>query len=349
MSQIQYSDPRQWGSHFWFIMRCIAHTYPINPNKEDAVHVKNFFMELQSVLPCEICKYTFKQHLNKHPIERNLSDRNKLIEWVELIYQETNKAIQDKRVKIMDISGEEPEEFAPIRTIYKSRQVNSVKTKLNLPKPPKEQPKEQPKELPKEPLKELPKELPKEQPKELPKEQPKELPKEQPKEQPKELPKEQLKELPKELPPKSSFPKGIPKISQAKILSTTQSHKNIHLSDGKDNNSFDKVTIGKKSMLETKPLNKIPFILPIKDIKIEKINKIEPLKHVDDQNIETRSMPPLKKNNTIKHSLHNPYLSDPSSQWQQHKIPVNQIAVKERELILTRRCKKCDDKEGKKI
>ena len=58
----QYSSPKIWGPHFWFILRCVAHNYPLNPTPEEANHVKNFFHELQYVLPCEVCKYTFKQH-----------------------------------------------------------------------------------------------------------------------------------------------------------------------------------------------------------------------------------------------------------------------------------------------
>lgn len=117
----QYSSPAIWGPHFWFILRCIAYNYPINPSAEDATHVKNFFTELQHVLPCEICKYTFRQHLNKHPIEQGLAGKNKLIEWVEVIYQETKKVIQDKRVKILDIFEDEREEIEPVRIVYKSR------------------------------------------------------------------------------------------------------------------------------------------------------------------------------------------------------------------------------------
>jgi len=117
----QYSSPAIWGPHFWFILRCIAHNYPINPSSEDANHIKIFFTKLQHVLPCEICKYTFRQHLNKHPIEQGLAGRTKLIDWVETIYQETKKVIQDKRVKILDIFEDERDEIEPVRIIYKSR------------------------------------------------------------------------------------------------------------------------------------------------------------------------------------------------------------------------------------
>lgn len=118
----QYSSPKIWGPHFWFILRCVAHNYPLNPTPEEAAHVKSFFYELQYVLPCEICKYTFKQHYNKHPIEAGLLNRGKLIDWVETIFEETKRVIQDKRVKIMDIF-DEPEINGPIRIIYKPKKI----------------------------------------------------------------------------------------------------------------------------------------------------------------------------------------------------------------------------------
>lgn len=128
MSQ-QYSSPKIWGPHFWFILRCIAHNYPLNPTPEDAQHVKTFFTELQYILPCEVCKYTFKQHFTKNPIEKGLVNKAKLIEWVELIYQETKKVIQDKRVKILDAYDEE-EEIRPIKVVYKPR-IDPLEEKLN--------------------------------------------------------------------------------------------------------------------------------------------------------------------------------------------------------------------------
>lgn len=135
----QYSSPKIWGPHFWFIMRCVANNYPINPNIEDSRHVKNFFSELQYILPCEICKYTYQQHIKRYPIDNYLSSRDKLIEWVEDIYEYTKKVISDRRVKVMDQHEEQSGEIKPIKVVYKTKKseletkletvVNSVKSK----------------------------------------------------------------------------------------------------------------------------------------------------------------------------------------------------------------------------
>lgn len=129
MSLDQYSSPKIWGPHFWYILRCVAHNYPLNPTADDAQHVKTFLTELQYVLPCEICKYTFKQHFNKYPIEKGLTNRDKLIDWVEIIYEETKKAIQDKRVKILD-TFENDDEVKPIKVYFKPK-IDPLEEKLN--------------------------------------------------------------------------------------------------------------------------------------------------------------------------------------------------------------------------
>jgi hypothetical protein len=117
----QYSSPKIWGPHFWFMLRCFANNYPINPSSADRTHVKTFFSELQFMLPCEVCRYTYRQHINKNPIEKSVGSKSELMNWVEHIYQETKRVITDKRVKIMDIY-EEDDVLRPIKKVYKTTQ-----------------------------------------------------------------------------------------------------------------------------------------------------------------------------------------------------------------------------------
>lgn len=129
MSQQQYSSPKIWGPHFWYMLRCIAYNYPLKPSSDDAEHVKIWFNELQYLLPCELCKYTFRQHFAKYPIDKGLINKASLIEWVETIYQETKKVIQDKRIKILDIY-EEIDQVVPIKAIYKQK-IDPIEEQLN--------------------------------------------------------------------------------------------------------------------------------------------------------------------------------------------------------------------------
>jgi hypothetical protein len=132
----QYSDPRIWGPHFWFILRCVVYNYPMSPTAADKQHMESFFSELQYTLPCEKCKYTFKQHYNKFPISKYLSDKNKLVEWLDLMYEETNRSIMNNRVKILD-EYIDTGDMAPLKQVPKetkdkelAKQFNAVKKNI---------------------------------------------------------------------------------------------------------------------------------------------------------------------------------------------------------------------------
>ena len=350
MAQINYSSPKIWGPSYWLIMRTIAHTYPINPNKDDAAHVKTFFNELQYVLPCEICKYTFKQHFNKYPLEKNLGNRNKLIEWVELIYQETKKVIQDRRIKIMDTPEEEPEEMAPVRTIFKSKNFDPVATRLNE-------------------LNNNKNALPKTIPTQSVAVQPAPI-EQQPKIVPKDIyvtehPKDSVLEK-KNIGKKMPIPTLSDKTPKTPFVFPPKIQKSAETEKPKINNNASpyvfpiklqqsdkpKEIIKEQNIEINKQINKqipAPFNFPQDKTKLEPIKNI-PKNRMLDQDWETKSMPP--KSN--KPNLQNPYLSNPTlkpmvkyNPQQQHKMPANQMGI--RELVLTRRCKKCDEKELKKI
>lgn len=126
----QYTNPRIWGPHFWFILRCVVHNYPMAPTSADKQHMENFFYELQFALPCEKCKYTFKQHYNKFPINKYLTDRQKLIEWLDLMYEETNRSIRNNRIKILD-EFIDTGEMMPLKQIAKSDKDKVLEQHLN--------------------------------------------------------------------------------------------------------------------------------------------------------------------------------------------------------------------------
>jgi hypothetical protein len=83
---IEYSNPKVWGSHFWFMMRAIAHTYPDDPTRSDKKHAYNFFNELKYNLPCEQCRVHYGQVLKIYNIKKYLSNTASLVQWVSTIY-----------------------------------------------------------------------------------------------------------------------------------------------------------------------------------------------------------------------------------------------------------------------
>ena len=89
----QYTNPKTWGPHFWFMFRCIANNYSEPPTPDDIQYTKTFFYSFQFILPCIKCKESYILHYGKHNIDNYLENKDKLIQWVELIYKETNDNI----------------------------------------------------------------------------------------------------------------------------------------------------------------------------------------------------------------------------------------------------------------
>ena len=122
----KYTLPKNWGPHFWYVMECIAYNYPHNPSKSIIKDTKQFYILLQKLLPCEVCKYTYKNHINKYPIDQALINNDKLMDWVRIIQNETNKSIKEKRVKIMDPPKEESSEIEPTHVTFRQKSSNSL-------------------------------------------------------------------------------------------------------------------------------------------------------------------------------------------------------------------------------
>jgi hypothetical protein len=94
---LQYTDPKAWGPYFWFTMRCIAYNFPDNANIYDSRYYVDYYTNLKYVLPCEKCKASYSKLLDKYPVEDYAKNKTKLMSWIELIYQETEKEIKERQ------------------------------------------------------------------------------------------------------------------------------------------------------------------------------------------------------------------------------------------------------------
>lgn len=79
-----------WGSSMWFGLHTITLVYPLRPSNEDKKNYKNFFMNLQHVIPCSVCKNNYKRHILEHPIDNFLENRKTLFNWVVDIHNMVN-------------------------------------------------------------------------------------------------------------------------------------------------------------------------------------------------------------------------------------------------------------------
>ena len=85
-----------WGPHLWFSLHTISFTYPIKPSRDDKSNYKNFFINLQNMIPCSICKKNYKRHLKEHPIDNFLDNRRLLVYWVIDMHNMVNGEIGKK-------------------------------------------------------------------------------------------------------------------------------------------------------------------------------------------------------------------------------------------------------------
>ena len=84
-------NPNIWGPPTWEFLHSITLNYPVCPNEVQKNNIKNFFNNLQSILPCEKCQLNYKQHLIKSPLtDQILSSRTTLIRWLFDIHNEVN-------------------------------------------------------------------------------------------------------------------------------------------------------------------------------------------------------------------------------------------------------------------
>lgn len=90
--------PDIWGKYGWNFLHLVTVGYPERPTKSDMKKYRDFFMQLQYVLPCDKCKYNMGVHLKKYPLTDNvMANQSSLIKWGinlhNLVNQQTGKRV----------------------------------------------------------------------------------------------------------------------------------------------------------------------------------------------------------------------------------------------------------------
>ena len=84
-------SPNLWGPHLWKFMHLFTLSYPNEPTEDEKDTAYNFFTAIQTVLPCEKCRYNFKNHLETLT-EEVLDSNENLVKWLFNIHNEVNKS-----------------------------------------------------------------------------------------------------------------------------------------------------------------------------------------------------------------------------------------------------------------
>jgi len=86
-------NPEVWGKHGWFFLHSVTMGYPDQPTPNDADNYRAFFYMLPNILPCEVCRSHFADHLRTNNIERALTNKRTLVEWLVQVHNMTNRSL----------------------------------------------------------------------------------------------------------------------------------------------------------------------------------------------------------------------------------------------------------------
>jgi|TARA_B110000259_G_scaffold163323_1_gene188571 hypothetical protein len=84
-------DKNIWGKHMWNTIHFVALGYPNNASNVDRDNYRNFYINIEKIIPCQECATHLKENLSDIPIDTYLNSREKLFEWTVLLHNLVNK------------------------------------------------------------------------------------------------------------------------------------------------------------------------------------------------------------------------------------------------------------------
>lgn len=89
---------KSWGPPTWFAITCFLMGYPReNPTKKDIKTYKTFLITLGDVLPCNLCRDSYKKYITQSKLTDSvMSTRKKLVMWFFKIHNKVNKKLNCK-------------------------------------------------------------------------------------------------------------------------------------------------------------------------------------------------------------------------------------------------------------
>ena len=94
--QIKF-EQSDWGPQAWSFIHYIALSYPDNPTEEDKNNYKDFYINLQNVLPCPKCASNYKDNLERIPIDTSLVGNKELFKWTIDIHNMVNNELGKRK------------------------------------------------------------------------------------------------------------------------------------------------------------------------------------------------------------------------------------------------------------
>ena len=106
-------DPEVWGSHYWFFLHTVAHSYPLTPNAITKRKYYDLIQNLPLFIPQADIGNKFSELLNKYPVTPYLDSRESFVRWMHFIHNKINLIIGKEEISLMEANDRYEAEYKP--------------------------------------------------------------------------------------------------------------------------------------------------------------------------------------------------------------------------------------------
>lgn len=86
-----------WGPAMWHYLHTMSFNYPVEPNKEQKKHYRDFVLNLKNVLPCKHCRINLSNNFKKKPIQMcHMKSRDTFSRYIYELHETVNKMLNKK-------------------------------------------------------------------------------------------------------------------------------------------------------------------------------------------------------------------------------------------------------------
>lgn len=91
-------NPKIWGPPAWVFLYSIVLNYPDNPSHKEKNIMRDFFMSLGNILPCEKCGKNYEIHVRLFPIDdKVLTNKYTLFNWLNTINNQVQISLNKRQ------------------------------------------------------------------------------------------------------------------------------------------------------------------------------------------------------------------------------------------------------------
>lgn len=106
-------DPEVWGSHYWFFLHTVAHSYPLTPNAITKRKYYDLIQNLPLFIPQADIGNKFSELLNKYPVTPYLDSRESFVRWMHFIHNKINLILGKEEISLMEANDRYEAEYKP--------------------------------------------------------------------------------------------------------------------------------------------------------------------------------------------------------------------------------------------